>query len=195
MKSGPPVKRVVCPTPVRGCYRPAPKDAGFHFVQATLPLPLSLDPEGSSYCWPPLKGSSYSFTLNLSCIISSFSWSWIYFLMVASLSHHRADIVSFRPKVSVPKLVFQVCVLVKDHECAFSFEVSHETRHAHLWGNAYQHMDMIRHHMSFDNLYTFVSAELLQDLHNAFFVLIIDYLSSILRCKYNMILSHPFCAS
>ena len=85
-KSGPPVKRVVCPTPVRGCYRPAPKDAGFHFVQATLPLPLSPDPEGSSYCWLPLKGSSYSFTLNLSCIISSFSWSWIYFLMVASLS-------------------------------------------------------------------------------------------------------------
>ncbi|HAE61544.1 MAG TPA: hypothetical protein DCG38_04325 [Eubacteriaceae bacterium] len=34
-------------TPIRGCYRPAPQDAGFHFVQATVPLPLSPNPKGS----------------------------------------------------------------------------------------------------------------------------------------------------
>ena len=52
-------------SPVKGCYRPAPKDAGFHFVQVTLHLPLSLDTEGSGYCWLPLRRSSYTFTLFL----------------------------------------------------------------------------------------------------------------------------------
>jgi len=36
-------------SPIRTCYRPAPKDAGFHFVQATMPLPLL----------PPLKEPLY----------------------------------------------------------------------------------------------------------------------------------------
>ncbi len=34
----------------------------------------------------PLKGPSYSFTLSLSCIISAFFCSWIYFFIVASFS-------------------------------------------------------------------------------------------------------------
>jgi len=37
-KSTPPLKEVVCSDPIRVYYRPAPKDAGFHFVQATTPL-------------------------------------------------------------------------------------------------------------------------------------------------------------
>ena len=36
-------------SPIRASYRPAPKDAGFHFVQATMPLPPL----------PPLKGQAY----------------------------------------------------------------------------------------------------------------------------------------
>jgi len=39
-KSQPPVQRVVCTGAISPCYRPAPKDAGFHIVQAILPLPL-----------------------------------------------------------------------------------------------------------------------------------------------------------
>lgn len=33
-KSKPPVQRVVCSRAISPCYRPAPQDAGFHFVQA-----------------------------------------------------------------------------------------------------------------------------------------------------------------
>ena len=49
-----------------------------------LPLPLSPPLKGCLYYSPPLKGSSYSRTLNLSSAISCFSWSSMYFLMVAS---------------------------------------------------------------------------------------------------------------
>lgn len=59
--------------PIRGSYRPAPKDAGFHFVQATTPLTRRRPSKGIRNTGYPLKGSSYSFTLNLSCIISLFS--------------------------------------------------------------------------------------------------------------------------
>ena len=37
-ESWPPVKRVVCPRAISPNYQPAPKDAGFHFVQALLLL-------------------------------------------------------------------------------------------------------------------------------------------------------------
>lgn len=60
-------------------YKPvlptAPKDAGLHFVQAILSLPLLLPLKGYSYYLLPLKGSSYSFTLSLSKAISCFSCS------------------------------------------------------------------------------------------------------------------------
>ena len=49
-----------------------------------LPLPLSPPLKGCLYYSPPLKGPSYSRTLNLSSAISCFSWSSMYFLMVAS---------------------------------------------------------------------------------------------------------------
>ena len=76
-------------------YRPASKGAGFHFVQATLLCRLCLPRKGVfgllSY---PLKGSWYSFTLNLSKAISCFSCSWMYFFIVSSL----------RPTVKYPAL-------------------------------------------------------------------------------------------
>jgi len=72
--------------PKRGNYRPAPKDAGFHFCSSLLPLPLLPPLKGRLYYLPPLKGSSYSRTLNLSSAISCFSCSSIYFRIVASFS-------------------------------------------------------------------------------------------------------------
>ena len=57
------------------------------FTSFKLPsLPLLLPLKGRLYYLLPLKGSSYSFTLNLSKAISCFSCSSIYFLMVASFS-------------------------------------------------------------------------------------------------------------
>ena len=68
------------------CYRPATKVAGFHICSSLLPLPLSQPFKGLLYYLLPLKGSSYSFTLNLSNAISCFSCSDMYFFIVASLS-------------------------------------------------------------------------------------------------------------
>lgn len=62
--------------PCKGLLSVAPKDAGFHCVQAQCHCRLGY----------PLKGSWYSRVLNLSCKISCFSCCWIYFLIVASLS-------------------------------------------------------------------------------------------------------------
>ena len=73
MKSYPPIKRVVCSAAISRCYRPAPKDAGFHFVQATTSLTRRRPSKGVRNTGYPLKGSSYSFTLNLPCIMSLFS--------------------------------------------------------------------------------------------------------------------------
>ena len=50
--------------------------ASFHFVQGPC----------NDYFSIPLKGFSYSFFVNLSSILSSFSCSLIYFLIVASFS-------------------------------------------------------------------------------------------------------------
>lgn len=83
-KSKPPVQRVVCSRAISPCYRPAPQDAGFHFVQAYCLCLFRHPLKGCLYYSPPLKGSSYSRTLNLSSAISCFSWSSMYFLMVAS---------------------------------------------------------------------------------------------------------------
>ena len=61
--------------PIRDSYRPAPKDAGFHSVQATMPLTRRPPLKGVCNTGYPLKGSSYSFTLSLSIAISYFSCS------------------------------------------------------------------------------------------------------------------------
>ena len=59
---------------VSPCYQTASQGAlDFLFVQVTIALDALLMPlKGRSYYFDsvPLKGSSYSFTLNLSCMIS-----------------------------------------------------------------------------------------------------------------------------
>ncbi len=56
MQSKPPVKRVVCSEAISLLNRPAPKGAGFHFVQAPVPLSLSLVPKGTPCYQLPLEG-------------------------------------------------------------------------------------------------------------------------------------------
>ena len=54
----------------------------------------------------PLKGASYSFTLSLSCMISYFSWSWIYFLSSPHL------ILLYRHNILLTRnIYFQTCTL------------------------------------------------------------------------------------
>ncbi|GIO88589.1 hypothetical protein J25TS5_55210 [Paenibacillus faecis] len=43
-----PCERVVCSKAINHYYRLAPKGASFHYVQATMPLPLLPTPEGGA---------------------------------------------------------------------------------------------------------------------------------------------------
>ena len=54
------------------------------------------------------------------------------------------------------------------------------------------HVDMVGHQVSFDNLYSLISAELFYNVTYTFFVLIINRFSSILGSKDNVVLAHPF---
>ena len=102
-------------------------------------------------------------------------------------------VISFRLKVSVPKLVFQVRVLIKYHQCALPLQISHKVRHRYLGRYADQHMYMARHQMPFQYLYSLVPAQLSQYLSYAFPILIVDDFSPILRCKDYVILAQLFC--
>ena len=45
---------------------------------------------------------------------------------------------------------------------------------------------------SFNNFNAFITAQLLYNISNILFVLIVNYFSSILWCEDNMIFAHPF---
>ena len=51
---------------------------------------------------------------------------------------------------------------------------------------------MIRHHVAFDNFYTFILTQRYDDFFYAFTVLIIDRFSSILWSEHDMIFAHLF---
>ena len=53
-------------------------------------------------------------------------------------------------------------------------------------------MDMVGHQMPFDNFHSLIGTELFYNITYAFFVLIINCFSSILRSKDNVVLAHPF---
>ena len=104
----------------------------------------------------------------------------------------RHYIVSLCPKVPVPKLILQIRMPIEHHQRAFPFQVSHERRHTDLRWYAHQHVHMVWHQMPFYNLYAFVCAKIMQDLSQIFLVLIVDYFSSILWRKDDMVLAQPF---
>ena len=54
-------------------------------------------------------------------------------------------------------------------------------------------MDMIWHHMTFNNFYTFPFTKIFNYFLNIRSQFIVNYFSSILWCKYDMILAYPFC--
>jgi hypothetical protein len=67
-------------------------------------------------------------------------------------------IITFRSEVPVPKLIFQVRMLIKHHQGTFPFQISHILQHAVLRRYVYQHVRVIRHQVPFYNFHTFVTA-------------------------------------
>ena len=130
---------MVCTRAISPNYQPAPKDAGFHVVQASLLLTHHL----------PLKEALVSLTtipkgillfLNtqfIDCYIILYSFSnfhtreeiihWIIslildiFLNCGFIKSYCTHIITFRPEMPIPKLVLEIGVFVKHHECTFSF--------------------------------------------------------------------------
>ena len=92
----------------------------------------------------------------------------------------------------VPKLILQIRMPIEHHQRAFPFQVAHKRRHTNLRRYAHWHMHMIWHQMSFYNLYAFVCAKIMKDLSKILLVLIVDYFSSILWRKDDMVLAQPF---
>lgn len=94
----------------------------------------------------------------------------------------------------ITEFVFQIRMLVENHQTTLAFQIPpHELRHAVLRWYTYEHVDVVRHEMTFDYLYSLVTAELPQYLADTFLVLTVYCLAAIFRRKYYMIFTEPFC--
>ncbi len=123
------LKRMVSGRPIRPFYRPASQDAGFV---------LLLIPKGVLFHNKLIK--YYVMLLLLLDIL-------LYGRFIKTYCTH---IISNRPNAAVSKLIFEICMLIENHECTLSLKISHKTRYSYLRRNALQHMNMVAHHMVFD---------------------------------------------
>ena len=139
-----------------------------------------------------LKGSTYSFLLQLSSIWSCLSCSRLYFCTVAVLISTVTYVISGYPKVSISEFVFQIGMPLEYHHGSFPFSISHELGYAIFRRYAQKQMLVVRHHVPLYNLYAFPFAQILYDLLYVFSQCIVNYLSAILWCKDGMILTYPF---
>ena len=61
----------------------------------------------------------------------------------------RIHIVTATPKMTVPILVFQVCMTIKNHPRTFALQIPHELGYAQVRGSTDKHMDVVRTRLSF----------------------------------------------
>ena len=121
----------------------------------------------------------------------------IFFKLVLDVFRNSARILSYRIHVVSPALEFSISVLILQlaelliqHRAALTFQITHKARHCHFRQYLNQHMDMVRAHFCFDDVYTFLFTQLPQDLSNSRSVVFVEYFSTIFRRKYNMITSY-----
>ena len=130
---------MVCPRAISPNYQPAPKGAGFHFVQALLLLTRHLPHKEALVLLTTIsKGILiFFYTQFIQCYIMLSSLSnfhtreeiihWIIsliltiFLNCGFIKSYCTHIITFRPEMPIPKLVLEIGVFVKHHECTFSF--------------------------------------------------------------------------
>ena len=96
------------------------------------------------------------------------------------IESHYTDIIVLCPKVTVSKLILQISMFIKYHQSTLSLSYPIKLDTLILGGMLTSHMNMVWHMMSFYNLYALVPTQLFYDVSYAFFILIIDYFSSIL---------------
>lgn len=134
--------------PYKGLLPAASKGAGFHSVQAQCRYHFGLPLEGVGIlaCCQLILHDVMPFLL------------LDVFLYRCFIESYRTHIIPFGPKFSVAEFVLQVCVPIKNHQGTFALQISHETRHADLWRDTHQHVNMIGHKMSFYDINSLIPA-------------------------------------
>ena len=100
-------------------------------------------------------------------------------------------VVALRPELTVAELVLEVRVPLEHHQRALPLEVAHEAGHAQLGRYADQHVHVVGHQVPLVDLDALVPAQGPQDLPHVPAILVVDYLSPILRCEHDVVLAHP----
>lgn len=59
-------------------------------------------------------------------------------------------------------------MLIEYHQGTFLLQISHKARHAHLGWDTHQHMNMVKHEMSLQNLNSFIFTERFQNFSHTF---------------------------
>ena len=152
---------------------------------------------------PRRKYVCYCYTfLNLGdllpCLLQSYLF-YIYFakhrkaapFVLPDIIRPSALLISLTPKFAVSLCELHVSVFLEYQQCAFSFEVSHEPRNAHLGRDTDQHMYVVWAHLSFNYFYSFPLAELAKYFSYLQAFLGEKYFSPIFWRKYNMVLAIP----
>ena len=106
----------------------------------------------------------------------------------AILSHRIYEVPS-APEIPAPVLVFQIGVPVKDHQTAFSLEISHKLCYTDVRRHTYQHMDMIRAGFCFDDFCPFLFTQLSKYLAYIFSQFPVYFFPSVLWGENNVILA------
>ena len=109
----------------------------------------------------------------------------------ARILSYRIDVVSPAPEFSIPVLVLQLAELLIQHRAALTFQITHKAGYCHFRRYLNQHMDMVRTHFRFDDVYAFSLTQLPQNLSNSRSVVFVEYLSTIFRRKHKMIFAIP----
>ena len=95
---------------------------------------LSFKPPWTGYL-PLLKRTPYPFVANLIFHLFSFFLFPIIFLYRCSTKVYYSFSLSSIPKLSLPPLMFQICVPFKLLHRSFSLSITHHFTHAVLWRN------------------------------------------------------------
>ena len=93
--------------------------------------------------------------------------------------------------MSVAELVFQIGMPLEYHEGALPLQVTHEAGDADLGWDRDQHVYVVWHQVTFDDLDAFILAQTRQDFFETYPNLVVYDFPSELRGEDDMILAHP----
>lgn len=106
---------------------------------------------------------------------------------------YRIHVVAPAPEFTIAAFELQIAKSFIQHQAAFTLQIPHKSRHAHLGRYLQQHMYMIRAAFRFENCHTFPFTKPAQYLADLTLLFPIENLSAIFGGKYHMVFAVPFC--